>query len=1060
MEKKPRPRAQNMKRKRIILESECETMKMSGIDVKLPPKVKPYPSQKLMMFRILQSLKSCQNAMIESPTGSGKTLGLLSSTCAWLQDYQVQRQQAKTTCPKHGASKQDNHGPLDMEELESSAVVDSDMDFSFNATGMSRIAAEMDDDDDFVVPSPVLKRRSMDTSMISQANLKRAKVEEKEEQECTCLPRVRIYYGTRTHKQIGQVVKEFSRLPYAGVIKHTILASREQSCIHAEVKKSFDVTGTFLAPDGPGCAHKQNIRAAKLDKGPDMRRFIEKNGDSVWDLEDLVDTLSHSKPTICPYFASTRVLTSDADLIFCPFSYLLDPIIRDMSDVFMNKAIVILDEAHNVEDTCREAASFDFTEAEITSAMEELNLKRMILRKAQERVIAHPSSHNSPTKLPETVPEVLDEVERHLAVLTHFVKNLHDWFVSVTSDVVNAPVKFGGRQTKTMSFAALSNSLKDSRWHGLYFKKKENEDQASSDEDQTLHRLHQEISLTHFVKNLHDWFVSVTADVVNAPVKFGGRQTKTMSFAALSNSLKDSRWHGLYFKKKENEDQAGSDEDQTLHRLHQEISKSYNFMCTVDKPGPNGQPLDEIMEKVLSAYKLSGTTIVCMEKFIYFMTYYSRNADGINNMTTYKGFVCIEKEFQSSRTPMRSGGGGKYSATQSIGSQLPWNEFGGTFKEGEEDEGGWKSTRKHEAFKPVKPGHKVTLSLWCMVPALSFKDAFSSCRSVILASGTLTPVDTFESELGMTFKFKMEGNQVIPKEQIFASVVSRGPNGARLCATYKNINENDIFTQELSEIIKSVCETVPKGVLCFFPSYRLLDKVYQYMEQKFILKKMEKIKAILREPRRSSELQEVMDQYERAIENPKLVVGPQGNGALMFAVFRGKVSEGIDFTDDRARCVISVGIPYPNAVDEHVVEKKKYNDDSSKPNSVMPIRTLPGDVWYSTQAYRALNQALGRCLRHRNDWGALVLVDERFVTQSFQGPMVAPHAKISKWVKEQLVIYDEYSDFKMELGEFVERMQNRDRDNKKLEAENKLEDEDNTEWKSFSRKTIPSILIE
>jgi len=30
------------------------------------------------------------------------------------------------------------------------------------------------------------------------------------------------------------------------------------------------------------------------------------------------------------------------------------------------------------------------------------------------------------------------------------------------------------------------------------------------------------------------------------------------------------------------------------------------------------------------------------------------------------------------------------------------------------------------------------------------------------------------------------------------------------------------------------------------------------------------------------------------------------------------------------------------------------------------------------QAFRALNQAVGRCIRHRYDWGAIVLVDDRF----------------------------------------------------------------------------------
>uniref|UniRef100_A0A1I7ZA88 Helicase ATP-binding domain-containing protein n=1 Tax=Steinernema glaseri TaxID=37863 RepID=A0A1I7ZA88_9BILA len=112
---------------------------------------------------------------------------------------------------------------------------------------------------------------------------------------------------------------------------------------------------------------------------------------------------------------------------------LLDPIIRDKSDVFLDDAIVILDEAHNVENTCREASSFDFTENEIIATVEELNPKGKILRKARERVATQISNPNSPTERTESVSEALDEVEIHLVVLSGFVKNLHDWFVSTTS---------------------------------------------------------------------------------------------------------------------------------------------------------------------------------------------------------------------------------------------------------------------------------------------------------------------------------------------------------------------------------------------------------------------------------------------------------------------------------------------------------------------------------------------------------------------------------------------------------------------------------------------------
>lgn len=69
---------------------------------------------------------------------------------------------------------------------------------------------------------------------------------------------------------------------------------------------------------------------------------------------------------------------------------------------------------------------------------------------------------------------------------------------------------------------------------------------------------------------------------------------------------------------------------------------------------------------------------------------------------------------------------------------------------------------------------------------------------------------------------------------------------------------------------------------------------------------------------------------------------------------------------------LQVGIPYPVRNDPMVEMKMAYNDRRVK-NGL-----LRGTDWYSSQAFRALNQALGRCLRHINDWGALLLIDERF----------------------------------------------------------------------------------
>jgi len=49
-------------------------------------------------------------------------------------------------------------------------------------------------------------------------------------------------------------------------------------------------------------------------------------------------------------------------------------------------------------------------------------------------------------------------------------------------------------------------------------------------------------------------------------------------------------------------------------------------------------------------------------------------------------------------------------------------------------------------------------------------------------------------------------------------------------------------------------------------------------------------------------------------------------GAVLMGVCRGKLSEGIDFSDDAARCVIVFGIPYPNYLDPRVILKRYYLD--------------------------------------------------------------------------------------------------------------------------------------
>ena len=55
--------------------------------------------------------------------------------------------------------------------------------------------------------------------------------------------------------------------------------------------------------------------------------------------------------------------------------------------------------------------------------------------------------------------------------------------------------------------------------------------------------------------------------------------------------------------------------------------------------------------------------------------------------------------------------------------------------------------------------------------------------------------------------------------------------------------------------------------------------------------------------------------------------------------------------------------------------KRKYNDNK---RATRDPNILSGAEWYEIQAFRALNQALGRCIRHKKDWGAILMVDDRY----------------------------------------------------------------------------------
>eukprot|EP00794_Sanderia_malayensis_P019946 gene19946-21899_t len=282
-----------------------------------------------------------------------------------------------------------------------------------------------------------------------------------------------------------------------------------------------------------------------------------------------------------------------------------------------------------------------------------------------------------------------------------------------------------------------------------------------------------------------------------------------------------------------------------------------------------------------------------------------------------------------------------------------------------------------------------TLSYWCFNPGLSMKDLMSNgIRTLILTSGTLSPLDSFTSELGIAFPVQLQNSHVITNKQIWAGIVTKGPDGVELNSSFHS-RFTDKYLSSLGNLLVNLARTTPHGALVFFSSYPVMDKSIEFWTQNGTLQRIEKNKAYFTEPRNKKMLNGIMEQFYDKVNDPAL------KGAIFFAVCRGKVSEGLDFANENGRVVIVTGLPFPPRKDPRVELKMQYLDN---PKSRSMLR---GKQWYRQQASRAVNQAVGRVIRHNQDYGAIWLCDVRF---SY------PEAKeqLPVWIKPHVKTYPEF----------------------------------------------------
>ena len=721
-----------------------------------------------------------------------------------------------------------------------------------------------------------------------------------------------IFYSTRTHSQISQVISELNKTCYEPRI--AILSSREHSCANTELKKS-------LAPS------VLDIKCAREHKQCKFYKHIEFYSNKNFGNIDIEDILKQGKANhFCPFYVErTKVKMAKCDLVFVPYNYIFLKEIRESMDIKLKNTILVIDEAHNVINNCEEARSLEINIKDLEEMV--TDLKEVIKEVSKNKSNINPISNDE-----EIIGENEDRKEDNKK------DNKEDYSGDDNSDD-------NDKNEKTLIYTLRIESLIEEmklikNIINDITKNKEEYDKKKIFKDKN----YIEINSDHFLPI----FMRTQEEIKEIKQKENKNQ-KTLDT----------------FFNKEKYDET-SDDNKEYVNISQFLTKEniYKHIFFIKK----------IIKAIMNDYSRR-------TKLNLLLNLFEKINDILEDKNISNSYVyCLSEE---------------------------------------------KIQTKQYLQKKV-----IKLNIFCFNPGIGFNDIVNfKPYSIIMTSGTLAPFDVLENELKIKFDTTLENEHIIDRSQ-YKFIIIKGYEvyNKIFPFNFEYNNRNDIKTiAALGTTILNLCKSVKSGgILVYFTSFSYLNKCYSVWGDNDIISQISKIKTIYFDDKKNKQL--IKDFKNNKDKN-----------SILLSVFRGTSSEGIDFSDEYARMVICVGVPYANIVEEKVQLKKKYLDDINDKNL---IEGLTGKKWYLSDAISNVNQSLGRVLRHINDYGVLVCIDERFEYRNIKN-------LFSKWIRDKCEIVKNINDnFFDSLVQFFDEQEKKfknkkEKEEKEKEKEGKKEKEKN-----------------
>lgn len=290
-------------------------------------------------------------------------------------------------------------------------------------------------------------------------------------------------------------------------------------------------------------------------------------------------------------------------------------------------------------------------------------------------------------------------------------------------------------------------------------------------------------------------------------------------------------------------------------------------------------------------------------------------------------------------------------------------------------------------------------------PSTVFADVSNKAKSIILVGGTLRPFEDVIVQLISKENLKSNNiithsnDHIIPKENCLVMCAKTGPSRQKLVFTHERRSSSEML-HSIGDAILQLSHKIPNGMIVFFTSFEYMSNVYNFLKKENYIEKIQQNKFLLCETKETNKLDKLMSTYRSHINN--------SNGAIMFAVINGKLSEGINFADKFCRCVLIVGMPFSDKNDL-VLQQRMHFFDLMKSNK---LSICDGKQFYENICMRAVNQSIGRSFRNINDYASVVLFDERYERYSQQLP---------SWIQRSFSVCDTWDEILKKIDAFFLR---------------------------------------